>query len=165
MFNAFNLYSWIRYNNTLEILKKKKKNPPLQLDHKSRYTELLKFSGYFYNTIKAVSIESTRFSIVPPAILSKIAIRIDREREGGEREKKKDESFAIPSSFQLRIYQRVYQRNKPPHSNVKYTLLVEIRANRDNVEIRWKMADQYPDLRRMETFVGVEKSSMGKNSR
>lgn len=70
----------------------KKKNPPLQLDHKSRYTEPLKFSGYFYNTIKAISIESTRFSIVPRAILSKIAIRIDRERGGGgeEREKKKD---------------------------------------------------------------------------
>lgn len=110
----------------------KKKNPPLQLDHKSRYTEPLKFSGYFYNTIKAVSIESTRFSIVPRTILSKIAIRIDRERErGGE---KREREKRTPSSFQLRIYQRVYQRNKPPHSNVKYTLLVEIRANRDNVE-------------------------------
>lgn len=150
------LYIYIRgYVNNVTDIQKRKKNPPLQFDHKSRYTELLELSEYFYNAIKAVSIESTRFSI-PRAILSKIAIWMDRERER--------ECFAIPSSFQLRIYERVYQRNKPPHSNVKYTLLVEIRANRDNVKIHWKMADQYPDLRRMETFVGVEKSSMGKNS-
>lgn len=144
----------------LYIYLKREKNPPLQLDYKSRYRELLEFSEYFYNTIKAVSID-TIFDTTCDTIENS-DMNGQRERE---REKKKNESFAIPSSFQLRIYQRVYQRNKPPHSNVKYALLVEIRANRDNVKICWKMADQYPDLRRMETFVGVEKSSMGKNSR
>lgn len=151
------LYIYIRgYVNNVTDIQKRKKNPPLQFDHKSRYTELLELSEYFYNAIKAVSIESTRFSITSCDTIENSDMNGQRERER--------ECFAIPSSFQLRIYERVYQRNKPPHSNVKYTLLVEIRANRDNVKIHWKMADQYPDLRRMETFVSVEKSSMGKNS-
>lgn len=76
------LYIYIRgYVNNVTDIQKRKKNPPLQFDHKSRYTELLELSEYFYNAIKAVSIESTRFSITSCDTIENSDMNGQRERE------------------------------------------------------------------------------------